>query len=85
MIIEQDPDADQALKNAARLMELSQTVSELRMGVELATRVCQAQSKIVEIAVGELLALGQTEAIPVFFRKQIFGALQKIRAIEMPI
>ncbi len=76
---------DQAMKNAAQLMDLAQTVSQLRMGVDIATRVCQAQSKIVEIAVNELCALGQTEAIPVFFRKQILAALHKIREVEMPI
>lgn len=60
--------------------------SSAKLGVQIkdATRVIDHQTRMLDLALDELIALAGTESIPPFFRSRIAGTLFRIREIGMP-
>lgn len=73
------------LKDLVEQFSKIETASQsLQVKVEEAAQIINRQSRMLEIALDEMIALLQTEAIPPFFRLQISGALTKMKEVGTP-
>lgn len=66
---------------AVDFVRLQQVSEHLGAQVKNAARIAEVQRKIIDLALDELMAMAQTEAVPVFFRKQIAGTLLRIKEV----
>lgn len=66
------------------IFDLHTAIQNANVTLAASAAIMRNQAKMLDIALEELISLAQTDAIPLFFRKEIFGSLQRIKEIGLP-